>query len=779
MSKKELTTKNVVKAITLGLAAALATMTPMTDINAVVAFADDENSENQQDVSTKAVADYAEDAQDACDKVLEIESNTQKATEDAQQNAADIQQQIDNANQAVEYAEESKAAAQEAATAGLQETDEIETDIKDIKEDLLLLNKELNEEKQEFYGGVADDYKELASLVDSSLDRKHGRTDIIVSVDGEEGAVQVDGAAYVNQQAKAAEEALESVKESMELAQSFTSKEEVKLQNGEEVALDDVLTDIADAVEDASEAYNNAVTARDSEIAKYNELVREFNALVEEYGLDQCYNVYKLKKLPYYGEKEVNPEEVFFEGTTKKEEAAKIDGLVKEIKFFQAEELYATAQNLQNIEKAVKRADEAQKDAVAAAKRVIDSIEEASNENDEALQKTEGALEGQTNSKDLAHDNRGISSDSKDSAKEAVESLYYKALKTWYYSVEKLDDGIYSLKLKKNSATIVVSISGVLADNLQPGKDGKYTASVSGHELTVAKYDETASPNGTPEENTATQNTSELTTPAEASAEIPEITEAILMGEKDTFNAEFAQQKKDIRALENDINAIKRGATGVHLREVQASVSMTLKRLLVNMADAKRAIDYSNVRVAKAKVALEEAVEIKNFAQFVYTNDLIGMPEEIQRAYMDKEIPEISSQVFEPVRVRETVPDEAEIVTAVLGASRPQRANANPENGLAVITEDAETPAVTKANTQPMVTEVTFPEEFDYRPVVEIPKMRTPLAGEIYEEDEKAATDHFWAIMLTAVFGAIGAAFLKNFAHKKAEANKKPPERYR
>lgn len=116
---------------------------------------------------------------------------------------------------------------------------------------------------------------------------------------------------------------------------------------------------------------------------------------------------------------------------------------------------------------------------------------------------------------------------------------------------------------------------------------------------------------------------------------------------------------------------------------------------------------------------------------------------------------------------------------SVLGANRSRVQNEDVLANLVDLSEDAAPEKTVRNSVEPEVNEVTFPEDVMYRPVIEIPDNRTPLAGEIFGE-ELPEEDHFWAIMLTTIFGAIGAAILKSIYKRKSAAQKKKPvERYR
>lgn len=111
---------------------------------------------------------------------------------------------------------------------------------------------------------------------------------------------------------------------------------------------------------------------------------------------------------------------------------------------------------------------------------------------------------------------------------------------------------------------------------------------------------------------------------------------------------------------------------------------------------------------------------------------------------------------------------------SVLGANRSRVQNEDTLENPVELSEDEALEIAVRNSVEPEVNEVTFPEDVMYRPVIEIPDNRTPLASEIFGE-ELPEEDHFWAIMLTTIFGAIGAAILKNIYKKRSAAQKKKP----
>lgn len=417
MIKKNLANKNVIKAITIGLSAALSLTAPMTDMMAVGAFADPEPGNNEIPASylpTDALAQGAEKAEsiaqgeknEAVNAEGKAEENKNSAVgyeeasaletttagialtlanlgETAAENAIDKAERAEGyADDSATQAEAAKNLASGAATAGTGEAEAALDVIEDVKTDLLSddgkegLSVDYAKEEQAFEDDVEKDINSITGtetdtgLIDETIATdSDNKTDIKVTITTPSGASETkSGAEYATQKAVDANQAALDAKDSLETALTFKQKDEVKVIDGKEVTLADVLQGVTDSVDAASAAYENAKEVLELERAQYNKLVNAYNNFIDEYGLADS-----LSKLGYMGDYDETP----FTGKTKVAEKDELDILLAQLKAYGNTEIANAKTAIGKTILAVGKADTAQKNAVKYANEAIEAAKNA------------------------------------------------------------------------------------------------------------------------------------------------------------------------------------------------------------------------------------------------------------------------------------------------------------------------------------------------------------------------------------------------------------------
>lgn len=308
MYKKNLTNKRVIKAMTLGIAAALAVTAPMTDVMAISSLADtnpDDTSAakaedaREEKVTAEAKETVAETAKNnAATEEAKIESENVKAEDSSVRDTAveNVKNEADNtigyANTATGAATDSKDAASKAnsateaaATAGVVEVNEAQEKIAAEAEKLTKMQTEYNTGKAE----IEKDAQATSDLVTATIaDDGNGNTDILITDSNNQVVKATEAVATEENNAK---DALINAQALLEEALQNPTKDEAELA--------DFCNKINAEVEKALDAQYAAEGILDAEIKQYNALVESYNYILVRYGLAGDNNANLCKN--YYG----------------------------------------------------------------------------------------------------------------------------------------------------------------------------------------------------------------------------------------------------------------------------------------------------------------------------------------------------------------------------------------------------------------------------------------------------------------------------------------------
>ena len=497
MAKKNLAGKKVIKAMSLGISAVLAVMTPMTEVMTVSALADTDpdpgNGQPGSYLPTDALATGVEKAAETAENeqkeitgengfedVAKNAANDAKDKEDAvlEATTAGIAYELmegtdtengarDDAEEAVKAAGDAKKSADDAveagkaavnlttgtAAAGIVEAEDAKDEIEEVKTDLVSedgksgLRVDYDAEVDKFDADVRADIDSIVAkntgLIDTTIgtDSKNN-ADIKVTITDENGSEDKLGAEFAAEQADAAKQAVVDAQTSLDTALSFTRRDEVRIIDGKEVTIEDVLKDVTEVVGEAQKAYDNTKQVLNLETEQYNKLVNAYNNFIDEYGLGES-----ISKLAYIGDYTETP----FAGKTKVVEKAELDTLLNVLKQYGENEIANAQKSIKTTQSAVGRADEAQRKAVAYANEAIDAAKRTVDYADDAIesaQKVVDAYVDKQNAENLAaykEERDGKLLKDTDDASSAIDKVYKNG--DSYYSIGKYTgaDGEYAL----------------------------------------------------------------------------------------------------------------------------------------------------------------------------------------------------------------------------------------------------------------------------------------------------------------------------------------------